>query len=137
MKLSPQRERFAQGIADGLSQADAYRVAYPKSEKWKPETLWSKASALMVDGKVMARVSELKEALAEKQLWKREDSVKVLRDVLSDPDSRASDKTAAVKVLNEMHGYNAPQKVEHSGPNGGSIPQSLVVNIMGFSEVDE
>lgn len=129
MKLSPRREKFAQAIAEGMTQADAYRAAYSCS-RMKSETIWNNASALMKNSEVLARVDELKEALAEKQLWKREDSVKVLRDVLSDPDSRASDKTAAVKVLNEMHGYNAPQKVEHSGES------ALTVVIKQYTETD-
>lgn len=132
--LTSQQEIFAQGIADNLSQADAYRKAYPKSQQWKPESVWSHASTLMANSKVRERVRKLKEALAEKQLWTREESVEELKKVLSDVDARPSDKTAAVKVLNDMHGFNAPQKIEHSGPNGGVIPHSMVINIVGFSE---
>lgn len=30
-------------------------------------------------------------------------------------ESKGTEVTGAVKVLNEMHGYNAPVKIEHSG----------------------
>ena len=44
----------------------------------------------------------------------REDSVRSLVKVVRTAE-RPSDIVAAVKALNEMHGFNAPQKVEHSG----------------------
>lgn len=57
--LTPKQETFATGIASGLSQAEAYRQAYPRSQKWKDEAVWVKASQLMSDGKVQLRVQEL------------------------------------------------------------------------------
>lgn len=113
MSLTPMRETFAQAIADGLSQADAYRRAFDAS-KSKPETIYSKASALMADGKVLARVAELRCALATKALWTRERSVTVLANIAVDAETRPSDKTAAIKELNAMHGFNAPTVIEGS-----------------------
>lgn len=115
MGLTPKQEAFCQAIADGNSQAESYRIAFDCKPSIKPETVWSRASELMADGKVAARVNELKSALAEKALWSREDSVKILADIAKDEEASRKDKTAAIKVLNEMHGYNAPVKVEHSG----------------------
>lgn len=112
--LSPQREAFARAVADGKSQAEAYREAYPKSKAWKPETVWSRASVLMRDSKVSARVDELKKALAELSLWTREEAVRALREVIAAPDKR-SDVINAVKELNAMHGYKAAEKLDVSG----------------------
>jgi hypothetical protein len=39
-QLTPQQESFATGLALGLSQAEAYRRAYPKSVTWKDSTIW-------------------------------------------------------------------------------------------------
>lgn len=44
--LTPQREVYAAGLAEGLTQAEAYRRAFPKSRQWKSETVWRKASLL-------------------------------------------------------------------------------------------
>jgi phage terminase small subunit len=63
--LTPKQEAFATGIASGLSQADAYRQAYPKSQAWKDETVWSKASAMAKHGEVQARIQELRDKAAE------------------------------------------------------------------------
>lgn len=59
MSLTPQREAFAAALAQGMTQAAAYRVAYPKSLKWKDETVWRKASLMAAKGEVQARVTEL------------------------------------------------------------------------------
>jgi predicted nucleic acid-binding Zn-ribbon protein len=112
--MTPQMEKFCQGIADGLSQADAYRMAYPKSKSWKPETLHPQASKMMADHKIATRVQELKEQLASKALWTRQDSVRALENAMQMAKDRenAAWLVAAVKELNAMHGYNEAIKHE-------------------------
>lgn len=114
MTLTAKQEQFAQGIAAGLNQSDAYRAAYDAS-KTKPEVVSVKASQLMADGKVTVRVAELQAALADKQLWTRIDSVTELADIARGVESKVTDKIAAIKELNLMHGFNAPTKVELGG----------------------
>jgi hypothetical protein len=126
--LTPKQEAFAQGVADGLSLAEAFRRANPSAAKWKPETIWVRASQWMASDKVATRVEKLKAALAEKALWTREDSVRTLIEVINDPDRKA-DVIAATKELNAMHGFDAPKKIEHGGNVGGV----LVINIGGQS----
>lgn len=63
--LTAQQEKFALGIAAGKTQADAYREAYPKSKKWKPESVHEKASHLMRHVKVRARIDELRERVTK------------------------------------------------------------------------
>jgi Terminase small subunit len=62
---SSQQEKFAQAIASGLSQSGAYRKAYPASLKWKDDSVHNKASALMRDARVAARVQELTHKAAD------------------------------------------------------------------------
>lgn len=57
--LTPQRETFAAGLASGLTQAAAYRKAYPKSLKWKDASVWDTASKLAANPEVRQRVTEL------------------------------------------------------------------------------
>ena len=68
--LTPQQELFAQGVAAGKTQADAYREAYPASSRWRPDNLHAKASNLAADDRVRARVTALRQA-AEKQAISR------------------------------------------------------------------
>lgn len=57
--LTPQQEKFAQLVAEGNNQSDAYRGAY-KAEKMMAKTITEKASVLMAQGNVSARVAELR-----------------------------------------------------------------------------
>lgn len=120
LRLTQREETFAQGVADGLSQADAYRRACPISEKWKPGTVWTKASLMMGRDKVRQRVDQLRAELAERCLWSRMDSVETLKPIALGAE-KDGDRIAAVKVLNEMHGYNAPTRTEIAGPDGGPV----------------
>ena len=112
--LTSQQEAFAQAVASGKSQSDAYRSAYPKSLKWKPDSVWNKASALLRDARVSARTDAIRSELAERGLWTRENSVNALIGVLKNPD-KASDIVAAVKELNAMEGFNKPAKLDITG----------------------
>ena len=114
MALTAKQEAFAQAVADGMTQSDAYRSAYDAS-KTKPEVIHVNASKLMADAKVALRVAELREALASKSLWTRLDSVQALSDIARDAEARANEKVAAIKELNSMHGFNEPVKIEVSG----------------------
>ena len=110
MSLTPKQEKFAQAIADGMTQADAYRASFNVRPTTKPETIHVKASGVMRDVKVRARVDELRQALTAKALWTREMSVKAL--IAAYREGKPSDKISAVKELNSMHGFNAPQKID-------------------------
>lgn len=115
MALTPKQEKFAQCVADGMSQADAYRAAFDVGEDTKPESIYPEASKLMANHNIATRVQELKDKLVELSLWKRLDSVQTLADIANSGHEATKDRIAAVKELNAMHGWNAPQKIEHSG----------------------
>ena len=117
VKLTAKQEKFAQCVADGMTQADAYRTAYDAA-KSKPESVQQLASHLMGNIKVASRVTELKRQVEEKALWTRLDSVQALADIARGGEARANEKVAAIKELNAMHGFNAPQKIEHGGAIG-------------------
>lgn len=57
--LTPKQEAFAVAMAAGETQAGAYRIAYPRSMKWKEASVWQKASVLAGNVNVRSRVAEL------------------------------------------------------------------------------
>lgn len=77
MSLTPKQEKFAQEVASGKSQADAYRAAF-NCAKSKPETVHAHASRLMATDKVSARIAELRGMIADKLAISNE---RVLREV--------------------------------------------------------
>lgn len=106
-----------------MSQADAYRDAYNVKTKNK-KSIWEASSQLADNIKVSSRIAELKAELAKKQLWTREASVDVLKAIANgEKQIKESDKIAAVKELNAMHGYNEPTKLQVTTPQ----PMVIVV----------
>lgn len=79
MDLTVKQENFCQGVAKGLTYSDAYRQAYNAS-KMKMETINRKAVELMSNGKVAARVEELKRRALQRYDLTVDDIVEELED---------------------------------------------------------
>lgn len=117
MSLTPKQERFAQEVASGKTQADAYRAAFDVKPTTKPETIYKRACELMADGNIRGRVEEIREAATERLVWTIQDSLDVLASIAKglDADAKPSDKVNAVKAINAMYGIDAPSKVNMTG----------------------
>jgi len=115
--LTPKQERFAQEVASGKSQAEAYRTAFDVKPTTKPETTFANASRLMADSNVAARVAEIRAAAVEQLVWTMQDSLEVLAQIAKglDEDAKPSDKVNAVKAINTMYGLDAPSKLDVTG----------------------
>ena len=64
--LSAQQEKFAICIVKGMSQADAYREAYPQSKNWLADSVNSKASSLARKAHIETRIEALRAPVARK-----------------------------------------------------------------------
>jgi hypothetical protein len=128
VKLTAKQEAFAQAIADGMGQADAYRSAYD-AQAMKDSTVYPKASRMMNEGKIRARIDELRSQVAQKQLWSREMSVKGLVAAyrVANDGKNSTGMTGAIKELNAMHGFNAPSKLDVDLKGGYDV----TVNVVG------
>ena len=115
--LTPKQERFAQEVASGKSQAEAYRTAFNVKPTTKLETSQANACRLMADSNVSTRVAELRAAIAERVTWTMADSLDVLSTIAKglDADAKPSDKVNAVKAINTMIGLDAPSKLSVTG----------------------
>ena len=127
VKLTAKQELFAQCIADGMGQTDAYRTAYD-AESMKDVTLYPLASKVMSNHKVATRIAELKSMVVEKQLWTREMSVKGLIQAyrIAQDAKTSTGMTAAVKELNVMHGFNEPTKLSITGSMVQRIQREVI-----------
>lgn len=121
--LTPKQEKFVQLVADGNTQADAYRGSY-NAINMKDKSIHNKASELMAKVEIAGRLLQIKEALSNSALWTREQSVNKLKEAYDIAD-RPTDIVAITKELNAMHGYNAPVKmeVEHRGSVNIFVPE--------------
>ena len=110
--LNPRHERFAQLVAEGKTQADAYRETYPQSKRWKDEAVHVKGSELA--GKVSVRVRELQAELAKRSNITKEEVVAYLSDVVRGPENSFGNKLAAIEQLAKLLGWYTPQKMEQN-----------------------
>ena len=135
MALTPKQEAFAREVASGKSQAQAYRTAYDAG-KSKPETIHSKASVLMADGKVAARVAELRKPVAEKAQMTLEGhllDLMTLRD-LAVAANQISAAISAEVARGKASGVHV-ERSELTGKNGGPIGAAVTLQILGVAPV--
>lgn len=121
MALTPKQEAFAQAVASGKSQAEAYRMAFD-AKKMKPETVHKRASELMTSGEVPGRVAELRKPIAEKAQITLESH---LRDLMMLRNIAVKEKQISAAISAEIARGKAAgvhvEKSEVTGANGGPI----------------
>lgn len=115
MALTPKQEAFAQAVVTGKTQADAYRHAFDAS-KMKAETIQSKACLLMADGKIRARVAELRQPVIEAAQITLAAHLSRLAE-LSDKAEQEGKYSAAVtaEIARGKASGLYVEKIEHSG----------------------
>ena len=91
--LNGKKELFARKIVEGMSQADAYRAAYSTSGM-SNKTVWEKASRLMADDKVRARVQELADEAASESVMTARERLEFLSRVV-----RGEEKEKLTQVI--------------------------------------
>lgn len=119
--LTPKREKFVQGIVDGMSQAEAYRSAY-SCKNMSDNAIYREASELMKDPKVSQRVSELREKMMNEKIMSAQERLELLTRIAKGEEPErvmryvngewtvlevpASNKTrqTAIDLMNKMTG---------------------------------
>lgn len=104
MLENPRHEIFAQEVAKGMSQRRAYRVAFPKSVKWKDETVDSKASVLANSEKVLERINEIKEKASSEAIKTAIERKAWLSAIIDNEAADISSRLKACDLLNKMDG---------------------------------
>lgn len=101
--LTAKQEAFVQNILQGMSQADAYRSAYP-NQRMSDKTIWESASKLMANPKVITRLTELREQLANENIMSAQKRMEWLTKVIKDNSEKTENKIKALDILNKMDG---------------------------------
>jgi phage terminase small subunit len=100
--LTAKQEQFVQNIIQGMSQADAYRNAYP-NQKMSDKTVWETASRLMTNDKVVARLNELRGKLTSETIMTAQKRLEWLTEVINGEED-INAKLKAVDIMNKMQG---------------------------------
>lgn len=122
--MTYKQEMFCRGVADGLTQTEAYkRAGYSQAQTDK--SIHENASRLMADAKIQSRIKALAKARDEvKQHDPREvraEVLQTLRSILADPQARHADRMKAAELLGrwgEVSLFNdvSTVKVESTSP---------------------
>lgn len=130
MALTAKQEAFAQAVATGKTQADAYRHAF-NAEKMKAETIQQAASRLMADSKVSARVAELRKPVVEAAqitLASHLERLKALSES-AEASNQFSASIAAEVARGKASGLYV-EKLEHTGKDGGPVDMNWRINFV-------
>ena len=100
--LTGKQERFALGVVEGMSLADAYRMAYD-AENMAEHTLHNEASRLAGQEKIRSRIRELREELEAQSIASAQERLEFLTEVIRG-ERPVSDKLKAVDLMNKMTG---------------------------------
>lgn len=148
---NPRWEAFALAYVELRGDAaKAYRKAYPASERWKDESVHTRASRLLNHAKVVPRISKIRERVSAEGIASAQEVGEYFSKVLRNDPSMQSPllsrggnpilhpdtgkpimmgvpiRTAilAGRELNRMMGYNKPLKVkvEDNGSGKGELP---------------
>ena len=137
VKLHPQQEKFAQYIAKGMTQSDAFRKAYPKALKYKEESIWSKSSNLAASDKVKARVAELKAPVIAKLRYELEDAMREAEEArlhaLKD-NKGAGAAVAATALKAKLNGLMVEDRKNERRPLGEMSDDELTQMISDAAE---
>ena len=111
-------ELFCQEIVKGSSQRQAYYAAYPSSQKWKPETVDSKASVLANSDKVLERLTVLREQIKDENEINRNEIINQLKKIgfanIPEKEIKANDKLKALDILIRILGYDKQQDLQEN-----------------------
>ena len=120
-ELTPKQELFCQTYVKTGNATESYKIAYPKSLNWKPESINENASRMKANSKVSARIEQLQNKVEEKHDLTKDKIINRLKEIIFAQEQLGVDKidlaamNKAIDTVNKMLGYNEPEKVEHSG----------------------
>ena len=101
--LTAKQEAFVQNILQGMSQADAYRSAYD-TKSMTDKTVHEKASLLASQDKVRARLTELRDKLANEKIMTAQERLQWLTELVKSAEASNTDKLKALDIMNKMDG---------------------------------
>lgn len=122
--LTAKQEVFAQKIAEGMNQADAYRSAY-NTKRMSDNAIYREASLLLDNPKVTQRLREIRDINARPSIMSAQKRKEWLTEVINDPDVDINARLKASDQLNRMEGEYV-QKVEAEVKTETTISIELV-----------
>ena len=137
-RLTEKQDAFALAFLETGNAAEAYRRAYDVSENAKSEWIYVEACQLLDNPKVALRLEQLQEQARKLAIFTvgnaidEYEAARLMAMAEKNPSAAVSAVTGKVRLF----GLDRPQRVEHSGPNGGPI-QTLDLSRMSDEALAE
>ena len=128
--LTGKQARFAEEVASGKTQSEAYRIAY-NADGMKDESIWRKASELMNHGKVTAMIEKIRSPIVEKARLTLEQH---LTNLLNLRDGAINDGKWGAAVAAEIARGKAAGIYENKGDS--DTDKEITVQIVEFKRPD-
>lgn len=130
-KLTQAQENFARLYVELGNAAEAYRQAYPKSQKWKDSAVWSQSSQLAANSQVSQRVSILRHEAAEKSVMTLDSHLKELERLrkMAEEQGNVGAAIQAEVARGKHSGVIAATKVD--------VKQAPVFNLILSADAEE
>ena len=112
IQVTRQQETFLQALMQGKTQRQAFIVAYPNAESWKPQSVDTKASILLKNPNVALRYAELQRDAAEANAITRDAVLSHLKLIAFAPWGTAckvSDQIKAMSLICQITGLDSPR----------------------------
>lgn len=118
-KLSPRQLNFALGILNGMPAVEAYEKAGYKVKNY--DTRANIASRLRGNAKVVAFIESVQKSSTRKKMLTRDEAIEILTEFADDSENTKGIRMKAVSQLTRLQGWEAPQRTEITGAEGGPI----------------
>lgn len=101
--ITDKQEKYCQYRMEGMSQRQAYKKAYPNN-KQSDEAIDIQASRLEKNGKVMARLKELREKVQKKGILTVQQILELLTKDAQSGELKAQDRHRAMDMILKVNG---------------------------------
>ena len=117
MNLTAKQEAFAQAVASGKTQADAYRLAF-NATKSTDKSVWELASTLMANVKVASRVEAIRAPVTESTQYGLKTAMQEALDAyeVARGANNGGAMTAAATLRAKLNGLLIERKEIRTGP---------------------
>lgn len=111
-RLDPQRERFVREYHISGNASASYRIANPKSKKWKDNSVHVKASQMLAEDKVQLRLQELRAEASEQHGVTIETLTRELEEAreIAKAEKQAAAAVSATMGKAKLHGFIVDKK---------------------------
>jgi hypothetical protein len=101
--LTPKQEAFAHKYVECGNAAESYRFAYPTSQKWPVTSLYPRASEMLANSKVSARIEALQERSLARVDVTADDIARVAWEIATDSAQQPGPRVSALSLLAKRH----------------------------------